>query len=271
MFLNKKWFGIWVVIAAVLMLGACEEEKESGQIVEPEIYDNPRNYTAEDFMPISEGFEDYSLWIVTSDNPERSSSISSLYVFKNDVVTYYFNILDKPRIEEINGLSDDEIIQIVSDKAMNKTEGNYHLDITLDRLGQYTENIKVVLENGSSVRTSELESVASEAYYHYELSKQYSTFDSYISALKTGEAKLPGDSEVEFEGDNVIFTKPIEGGEKIATLEPQVIQQTIFDVTYSGVRYDEYKSLLTRVDNSFVGFNLDGPDTKNKNVTIEGK
>ena len=50
-----------------------------------------------------------------------------------------------------------------------------------------------------------------------------------------------------------------------------MVSQKIFDTTYSGVNEGENESILTMVDDSFVGFRFDSPDTDKKNVTIEGK
>lgn len=76
------------------------------------------------------------------------------------------------------------------------------------------------------------------------------------------------DTQTEINGDEVIATKLIENS-GIETFEPGVIQQTIFDTTYSGSQIGDYDRLITRVDESFFGFMLDDPDTDKENVTIE--
>jgi hypothetical protein len=52
------------------------------------------------------------------------------------------------------------------------------------------------------------------------------------------------------------------------------VVQTVYDTTFAGFRYPDDSNgeiFLTSVDDSFTGFELDGPDTNKENVTIEGK
>ncbi|WP_062108729.1 hypothetical protein [Bacillus niameyensis] len=269
MFLKKKWFVMLAVMTAVLLLGACGGKDSTGEIP-PQ--NGPQDRSPDDLILISEGFEKYPLWIGTSDDPGRDTYVHSVSVFENGKVTEY-GVSDL-YIKDIIDLSDDEIIQLAKANSNNIREGNYTLDITLDRLGQTTEEMKVVLTSGTRVETYELESAAEEYYFGNalgELKDDYPEFDLYVEAIKNGDEPIPwldSDTHAEINGDQIIETRLIEDYQLI-TFKPQLIQQTIFDTTFSGLRTGDSDSLLTRVDNSFVGFKIDGPDSKGKNVTIE--
>ncbi|WP_379628328.1 hypothetical protein, partial [Nonomuraea sp. NPDC059022] len=70
------------------------------------------------FMPLSEGFEKYSVWIETAENPVRDSSVFKVFVFKKGKVTAYK--LEDTTIEDIHDLSNDELVQLASEST-NKT------------------------------------------------------------------------------------------------------------------------------------------------------
>ena len=87
---KKNGLLLVVVIVLSLLLAACGGNKESGEAANNNtIRDNPRNHTAEDFMPISEGFEEFSVWIESEENPVRDSKIKDFYVFDDDEVSMY--------------------------------------------------------------------------------------------------------------------------------------------------------------------------------------
>lgn len=233
MVLRKKWLTMLTVLTTVLILGACGTNKDSGQTVEDSIYDNPRNHTAEDFMPLSEALEKYPVWFKAKVYPTRKTTVKDVYVFENGYATHYWNLKSLP-IDEYDDLSDDEIIKYVKENSTAKATGKYILDITLDELGQSTQEIEVILENGIM-----------EYYYP----KGYNLDGEILTEEKTSTEVT--DYLVNFEqGSN---------------------SQKIFNTTYSGLAYNKDFSLFTRVDDSFVGFKLDDPDTKNDKVTIEGK
>jgi len=277
MFLKKKGLAMLMAITVVLLLAACGGEESAEE--EP-VQDGSQD-SSPDPMPISEGLEEYSVWIeaFASDGIDRNSRVRGVYIFENGEATHYYNISDedKLKIEEINDLTDDEIIQYVKEVATMKDSGKYTLDITLDSLGQHTENMEVVLTSGTEVRTTDLENVVADisgstAWINYGLNEKYPNADAYLEALRNGEDELPNTNEkltTEVNGDEVIYTTQIEH-KNIITLEPGIIQQTIFDTTYSGLSIGDYDRLITRVDDSFMGFELDDPDTDKENVTIEG-
>lgn len=78
-------------------------------------------------LPISDAFEEHSIWISTSDSPERNTSINSIFVFEDEEVTNY-GVSDLT-IEEFNDLSDDEVIQYVDEHSSYIMSGQYTLDI----------------------------------------------------------------------------------------------------------------------------------------------
>lgn len=261
---KKKWLAMLAVITTVLLLGACGGKESSDEVP---IQDGPQDGSPDDFIPISEGIEKHPVWFEISDNPDRNSTVRAVYVFEDGKVTSYSNIpdstRDKLRLEKINDLSDDEIIQIAKEGSQSIYEGKYTLDITLDRLGQNSEKLSVILENGYTNRqTFELRTVYEESR---ESGERPSSVDEYIASLKKkGE-------DFEIDGEYITFPSTEEEPKSILSINRGMISQKIFDTTYSGLSIGDSYSLLTRVDDSFVGFRLDNPDTDKKNVTIEGK
>lgn len=51
--------------------------------------------------------------------------------------------------------------------------------------------------------------------------------------------------------------------------EDEVFRKQIFETTFSGFKISSNSVLISRIDNSFIGFKLDDPDTDKKGVTIE--
>src|SRR5690606_14883313 len=99
-------------ITAVLLLGACGGKDAGGG--DPLVGGSgPQDGSPADFMPLSEGFEKYSVWIQTDENPVRDSNVNKVFVFKKGKVTAYK--LEDTAIEEIHDLSDDELVQLASD------------------------------------------------------------------------------------------------------------------------------------------------------------
>ncbi|KGP89884.1 hypothetical protein N780_09595 [Pontibacillus chungwhensis BH030062] len=276
MSVSKNWLAMLVVISALMILGACGNEEANSE--EAPVQDGQQDSSPKELMAMSEGLKEYSVWFRTSNNPSRNSNVSDVYIFGDGEVKRYSNFSDLS-IEEIYELSDEDIIQYVSENAESRKEGKFTLDISLDQLGQNTEEMNVALASGKSVRTFDLEAAASEHYHTYygegsgEFFDKYPEFNTYLSAVKNGEVELPKNSDAqtnEIDGDKVIATQPIEDG-NLVTFQPNITHQTIFDTTFSGLKVSDNYSLLTRVNSSFVGFKVDDPDTKSKNVTVEGE
>ncbi|WP_345242057.1 hypothetical protein [Pontibacillus salipaludis] len=276
MSVSKNWLAMLVVISALLILSACVNEENNSE--EASVPGGQQDSSPEDLVTMSEGLQEYSVWLRTSNDPSRQSNISEVYVFGDGEVMGYSNFPDLS-IEKVVKLSDEDIIQYVSEKAESKKEGKFTLDISLDRLGQNTEEMNVALASGNSIRTFDLEAAASEHYHTYygegsgEFFDKYPEFNMYLSAVKNGEVELPKNSDAqinEIDGDKVMATQPIQNGNLI-TFQPNIIHQTIFDTTFSGLQVSDNYSLLTRVNRSFVGFKVDDPNTKSKNVTVEGE
>lgn len=349
MYKKKKWLAILVLMTTVLILSACggKEESSGGSIS-----DNPRNHSAEDFMPISEGVEKYSVWIETDENPVRDSVIKNIYAFNKDKVTVYNmtgdNTKQKVVIEDILDMSDEKIItfaqetsnkiyddyeQEVEDAKLFDIEGyneelewrledhyqelgemaeayhselkpmtedikysiegernnpsqrTYTFDITIDELGQSTEKVDLIIPNATSklVYTTPsgiMSDYIDFLYFDIEaiLYKMEGMEDIYNGQIEyfIGELEKHG-SFVERNGferahpQNFVPNPAIwEEEDKVISLEGASFNQKIFETTFSGIKTNN-GSFITRVDDSFVGFRLDTPDTEKKNVTIEGK
>ena len=180
-----------------------------------------------------------------------------MYVFENGEVTEYTSLSDL-NIEDIIDLSDDEIIQKVKDISQNVYIGEYTSDITLDNLGQSTQKIDVIMDSYTNIWTFDVESL----YWESGLS----SMDEYIESLEE-EGK-----DFEIDGDYITFTSMSEEPNVVlSSIYGGMISQKIFDTTFSGLKIGDDESIVTRVDDSFVGFIIDSPDTDKKNVTIEGK
>lgn len=274
MFLKKRWL-MMVVVTAVLLLGACgDDSTASGDPVVGN--DGPQDRSPDDFIPISEALEEYSVWLVTSDTPDRNSTVSGMYVFENGEVSYYPEATyqgDRLTLEEINNLTDDEIIEYAKENTFMDSDGKYSLDITLDSLGQSTEVMDIIMTEGLEVRSLDLGEIISQRYDSQwsELKDEYPMVDDYSAAVRAGEVEITPveDSETyEIAGDEMISTRIIEG-KSMETVEPRMVHQTILETTYSGLSIGNSNSIVTRVDHSFPGFKLDGPDTDKENVTVE--
>lgn len=319
MFSKKKWIAMFTVITVVLLLGACGDKGNDEQTVEGEPkYDNPRNHTAEDFMPLSEGFEEYPVWIETAESPVRDSSVDKVFIFKKGKVTAYK--LEDTTIEDILDLSDDELVQLAS-KSTNKIlddlvdnvnstsvtksikeeknkslkdiylefnggersplSSKYTLDITIDELGQNTKSINLKIPEAyhqlSYPDFKNLPSVFYD-YYTYTTDPNYNhTVETYSRPLKElekyGSFKAKDGQELTDPPQPETFVPdPIgwDTADEEITFNGDIVHQKIFDTNFSGIKTDN-GSLLTRVDESFVGFRLDDPNTDKENVTIEGK
>ena len=254
MILHKKWLAMLAVITAILLLTACGNKESANEVPAQE---GPQDMSPKDFMPLSDGLEEYPVWIQTDENPGRNTYVNGVYVFENGEVTGYTNFSDL-NIEDIIDLSDDELIQTAKEIAGDVYIGEYTLDITLDRLGQNTEKIDVIMDNYTHIWTFDLDSL----YWESGLS----SMDEYIESLE----KEGRDFEIDSEFITFTSTKD-EPHSVLSSINGGMILQKIFDTTFSGLRRGDNESILTRVDDSFVGFIIDGSDTDKKNVTIEGK
>ncbi|MFD1019527.1 hypothetical protein [Thalassobacillus hwangdonensis] len=324
MILRKKWAVMVAALTAILLLAACGDKGKAEQPTgEESTYDNPRNHTAEDFMPISEGFEEYSVWIETAESPVRDSNVNKVFVFNKGKVTVYQ--LEDTTIEDIHDLSDDELVQLASEytnktldeladtinniaisETINEKHGgvvediylefeggerstlssNYTLDITMDELGQNTKDISLHIPE-ASYQLSSHEVTEYEAsgftgaffdYYTYTTDPNYNhTLETYSRPLEILETygtfkEKDGHEMTDPPHPQTYVPDPIvwETTDEEITLEGNVVHQKIFDTTFSGIKTSN-RGLFTRVDDSFVGFRLDNPDTDKENVTIEGK
>ncbi|KQL58355.1 MULTISPECIES: hypothetical protein [Bacillaceae] len=255
----KKINGLVILttITALSLLGACGSEENSSEV---QANEGRQDYSPEDFKKISDGFEEYSVWIETSNTPSRESSIRALFVFSDENLTSYGNINDEDKLtlEEVNELTDDELIKQVEKHATRISEGEYTLDITLDEFGQNTKEISLILEEDyNHIITYDLKSL----YWESGLSSEV----EYIASLEE-----KGD-QFEVNNEDITFTSIEDEPKNLLTINGGMISQRIFDTTYSGLSIGEQTALLSRVDEGFIGFVIDSPDTTNNRVTIEGK
>ncbi|WP_017687965.1 hypothetical protein [Paenibacillus sp. PAMC 26794] len=260
MILRKKWMLLTLIMAVVLLLAACGGKESDADVVGQ---DGPQDHSLEDFMPLSEGLENYSVWITTDIYPERRTYFDGVYVFANGEVTAYTNWANLYMRDIIN-LTDDEIIQLVKEKASVTYTGKYKLDITLDGVGQNTESLAVVLEPGYTM-VHKSKNYTPDRYKD----KGFSTLEEYAKELESngqnGKVQEVGD-------DYIVFaTVGEEPHSLISDIGPGMLTQKLLDKTYSGLIWRDDRSILTRVEDSFIGFRADGPDTKKDNVTIEGQ
>lgn len=340
MSLKKRWVPILMVITALVLLAACGSKEEAGGTNG----DNPRNHTTEDYMSLSEGFEEYPVWIETEDEPTRDSNIDNIYVFEKGKVNMY-NLGGSNTIEDILELSDDELIklaretsneqyinsenEIKEDKFYNpeiiseaqkefqyaigadgteayfkeqtpmteaiyfNVEGEipeqsptkYTLDIKIDELGQNTETIDLIMPNVTSELVNDNSDtgvfgdyvdflyLSPEALELKESDERL--FDeekaNYIDELKKLGSFVEKDGYELYHPQNFVPNPYVwKKEDKELSIDGVSFSQKIFDTNFSGIKTGK-GSLLTRVDDSFVGFKLDSPDTDKKNVTIEGK
>ncbi|MFE3576440.1 hypothetical protein [Lysinibacillus sp. NPDC059133] len=156
----------------------------------------------------------------------------------------------------------------------------------MDELGQNTKNISLKIPDAyyqlSSPKLTDNDALgfkgAFSDYYTYTTDPNYNheleVYSKYLKKLeKYGSFKVKDGYDLTdppqprtYVPDPIVW-KTI--GEELI-FSSDLVNQTIFQTTFSGVKTNS-RSLLTRVDDSFVGFRLDGPDTRKKNVTIEGK
>lgn len=351
MLAKKKGLLLVVTIVLSLLLAACGGNEKSEQASNNNtIRDNPRNHTAEDFMPISEGFEEFSIWIESEENPVRDSKIKNIYVFDKDEVTLY-PVDGSYVIEDILELSDEDLKKLAQEtatefytsleeevknnklfdlEAFNETrlaypsihggenedpdlqqmldayfqeiplmnedihydiEGNwseqsspYNLDIQMDDLGQHTQEIELTIPSAEFKLTKTAETHLFGDYIDYlffnmdaisfkmdaeELFNEDA--NSFVTVLQE-QGHFEDKAGFELGHPHTFVPKPYvwEAEDTNLTLQSVSLNQKIFDTTFAGVKAGS-GSLLTRVDDSFVGFRLDDSDTEKDNVTIEGK
>jgi hypothetical protein len=161
----------------------------------------------------------------------------------------------------------------------------YTLDVTIDDLGQNTEKVDLIMPNVVSKLEKENSgaSVFSQYVDFLYLSKDALELkekdekrfneekESYVEKLKEEGSFVEKDGfELNHPQNFVPNPYTWEKEDKELSIEGGGYSQKIFDTTFSGVKTSS-GSLLTRVDDSFAGFKLDDPDTKGKNITIEGE
>lgn len=94
-------------------------------------------------LTFSEAIEEYPVWLQNRsyyDDIERTGSPQKIFVFEDETVTIYDSINRKSiSFEEIQDLSNEEIIEIAENESYNVEEHEYTLTHTLDDTGQEVE------------------------------------------------------------------------------------------------------------------------------------
>lgn len=353
MILNKKWLVILTTITFALLLAACGGSDADSNTSVAANNESEKSPAPVDYLPISEGFEEYPVWILTEDTPDRGSDIRQILVFKSgEVTTYKFNVDSKYAnelaIEDILNLSDDELIKVAAETSNKKydehqaevinnklfdlqsfneemdniyyvledyygkdlrseyddylekqrimtedmyisIEGDrtiepskYNLDIRIDDMGQYTEKIELdildadinLIRNGTAAQLNKLIDFMyfNIDFIFWESPEEIERIkNDYIRELEDFGHFVDKEGFAPNHPQNFVANPFVwEKSDIKLTIEPGQVHQKIFDTTFSGLRIGNL-SLLTRVDDSFMGFTLDEPDTDKENVTIEGK
>lgn len=116
--LKKKLLYFLGSLGLVAMLASCGSSEDSN--VAEELAANPKNFTAEDFTPISDGLKDYKVWYTTDIYPTRESIVGSIIVTDKDELTYYkLPNSEELSIEQVTSMSDDEVVDY-AESVMNR-------------------------------------------------------------------------------------------------------------------------------------------------------
>lgn len=257
MFLGRKRYATLLAVSVVLLLTACGSKESNGE--ESSKQDGA---PSKETLLFSKAIKEHSLWIETSATPDRNSSVRGVLVFDNGEVTRYGNISDENKLtlEKVNNLSDDDIIKNAEENSQSINKGKYSFDITLDELGQNTKDLSVILDGGYTIiETFHLKSL----YWESGLS----SMDEYLASLKKEGENFKVD------GENIIFTKKAEEPSSTLKVIGSMVSQKIFDTNFVGLRINEDRAILTRLDDdtSSLVLEIDSPNNKGENVTVEGK
>lgn len=108
MVLKKKWLAVLFTIFAISLLNACGGQEDE---FVPSAHDAGDDETL-DLMPISDGVEEYKVWLEVDLPLERNSSVQYIYKFENGEVTRYQTFQDNITIDDIHDLTENEIIHL---------------------------------------------------------------------------------------------------------------------------------------------------------------
>lgn len=155
MFVREKWFMILIAIFTLSILSACGAGEEKEEVEEAAEQDDGvvEEEVSQNFIPISDGLEEYSLWFKVEGDPfelTRHSVVDDVFVIEDGKVQQY-----RARdfeLEDFIDMSDEEIIEEVKERLREVDDNedpepvDYTLDITLDDVGQYPEFISLETE-----------------------------------------------------------------------------------------------------------------------------
>ncbi|OAK70769.1 hypothetical protein [Lederbergia galactosidilytica] len=165
------------------------------------------------------------------------------------------------------------------------TQANkYTLDVKIDDLGQSTEGLDLIIPNAISKLDTGFISTTFGDYLDYLYFNTDAIFmetgneeraktleQNYIEPLKNEGRFVEKDGFELMHPQNFVPNPFVwKKEEKILSFDSATMNRKIFETTFSGIKKGN-GGLFTRTDDSFVDFRLDSPDSKKKNVTIEGK
>lgn len=196
------------------------------------------------------------------------------YLGVNNLKEVYDNHLN-----EYGTMTEDIYISSEGDRIIESNQ--YNLDIEIDNMGQNTEEIVLNIPNGNiDLHTNEgheaFEDLIFISYYSlddiiYGGERAEAIKDMYIKqleeygAFKDAEGLIQSIPQSFVPNPNVWVKSDVN-----LTLKPESVRAKVFDTTFAGLE-SSTSSFVTRVNDSFVGFSLDEPNTENDNVTTEGK
>lgn len=347
---------IITIVSVFILLAGCGTETSTEDVAQ-RMENDPGSFTADEFMPISNGLQEHSIWYVTDASPTRESIVTKIIMTDENDLTFYdldlnHNDDEELLMEEVVSMSDEEIIEyaekvtkqgyeemlsnrklfdlekynitmesydwvgLINDKEtisaddqqvlkyfeelkpMNsdipiEASGNYTvdkdsytLDLKLDDLGTNTESITLDMKNAVSMLEGES---ASPVVFDEYLAFMYIFIDSirlqwtspeehennkqeFISSLSNNGSFKDIEGYQQYHPQTFV-PNPLEwvSGDYQMTLKPTSVRQKLFDQTFAGVGVGDSSAIITKVEDQFVGFTLDTPDTSNENVLIEGK
>lgn len=146
---KKSVFSTFITMMIVFVLSACGGDNEPSQEV---------GGTGEEATPLSKALVKEKIWISTPHNElDRDRAVHRIYHFEEDTVSYYDLIRSAEdeesfkvelKMEEIAGMTDEEILSFAQDNGIEEDLGTYTLDILLDDHGNNTENIMLLPNEG---------------------------------------------------------------------------------------------------------------------------
>lgn len=234
MIFKGKRFAILIFFTTTLLLAGCGDE-ESSDVIQTGESSGSQDGDPADILPLSEALEKHHLWFETDQDPTLGSGVRGVYVFENGEVSLY----KKMEIDELgnpiySNIPIKDILELSDDEILEL----YKEDSEILNVGEYNLDIDID-EYGQNTEFIKMET------------------------QKTKDAEEAGSY----------------GSGEYEAIEffPSTVNPTLSDITFAGfvTEYNDSgvatETLITRIDESFVGLKLDEPHIEKKNVTTEGE